>query len=174
MAATALFPTKGSMKPLRKVSIKLNAGRLNDAEWFSDWDETHSLQVFQPWQTLRATNAKNKKNQLNYHISEFSSLKTLHVRNRHRHHRQNEKTITPCTTNTRYLRLFYQEHTNRHENFFGGCCFNEWECTVMYPAFRLPYGCPAFRLQCILPHCMPMNLEVSFQEKSLLQSCIPP
>ncbi len=75
-------PDKGKYEATKEVLDKLNSGTLfAGADWFSDWDETHSLQIFRPWQEFVQVSKGNKKNQLNYHDFRIQlPFKTLNIR----------------------------------------------------------------------------------------------
>ncbi|NMA19619.1 MAG: pilus assembly protein PilM [Lentisphaerae bacterium] len=75
-------PDKGKYEATKEILDKLNAGTLfAGADWFSDWDETHSLQIFQPWQQFAQASKGNKKNQVNYHDFRIQlPFKTLNVK----------------------------------------------------------------------------------------------
>ena len=75
-------PDKGKFEATKEILDKLNAGTFfAGADWFSDWDENHSLQIFRPWQEFVQSNKGNKKSQLNYHDFRIQlPFKTLNVR----------------------------------------------------------------------------------------------
>ncbi|MFA6930317.1 MAG: pilus assembly protein PilM [Lentisphaeria bacterium] len=61
-------PDKGKYEATKEILDKINAGQFFvGADWFSDWDETHSQEIFRPWQEFVQVRRAKQLQQLNYH-----------------------------------------------------------------------------------------------------------
>lgn len=61
-------PQKGKFEATKEILDKINAsGFFAGADWFSEWDETHSLKIFKPWLDIVPQNNSKKKDQINYY-----------------------------------------------------------------------------------------------------------
>ena len=75
-------PNKGKFEATKEILDKLNVGELfAGSDWFSDWDENHSLQIFRPWQQLAQSSKDKNARSMNYHDFRIQlQFKNLNVR----------------------------------------------------------------------------------------------
>ena len=61
-------PQKGKFEATKGILDKINAGDFFEAaDWFSDWDENHSIKILKPWSDIVPNNDGKNKDQVNYH-----------------------------------------------------------------------------------------------------------